>query len=118
MTWLKKFAQVAFKIIGVAIGEFPLLNATIGSNAVVQTVEDWITRAYKVILTAEQMFSAAAPGVKMGAAKLKASTPMISALVQDSAHFKGREVKNKTLYTDAVTRLTTALADIGNSYGD
>jgi hypothetical protein len=123
MTWLKKFGLAALKIIGIAIGEFPLLNQSLGSlgtNSVLVAVENDITKIWTVITTAEQMFTPAsvASAVKMGTAKLQATTPFVSAIVQSSTTFKGKSIKNQTLYKDAITRFTAAAADIANAYGE
>lgn len=119
MTFLKKLGEVVLKIIGIASGVMPLIQPALPASAqgVVSTVEDKLNKSLGVIVTAEQMF-AATGAVKAGSAKLQAAKPFISQLMQQTELLVGKTPKNEQAYETAITNLTSAFADVLNSYGD
>lgn len=120
MTTLQKLGSIVLKIVGIAAGELPLIApalppkvATVAAAAV-----DKLDQGLGVITTAEQMFTAAGQGAKTGSAKLQAATPFVAALVQQTDTLVGKKPKDEAGFEKACTALTSALADIMNSYGD
>jgi hypothetical protein len=109
------------KIVGIAAGFIPMVNPLIpaGSQGTALNVEDKLQKGINVLITTEQMFAAAyGPDAKMGSDKLKAATPFIAQIIQQTDLLIGKKPKNEQLFQDASTRLTAALADVLNSYGD
>ena len=119
MTFLKKIGQVVLKIIGIATGVLPLIQGAFPqAGQAVQTVEDKLNKALGVIVTTEQMFTAVSQAPGQGSAKLKAATPYIATLIQNTDLLIGKKPKDEQQFETAATALTSALADILNSYGD
>lgn len=119
MSFLKKFGTIVLKIIGIATGMLPILQGALpaGSSATVGTIEDKLNKALSVIVTAEQMFTAAGTQ-KAGSQKLLAATPFVATLIQNTDLLIGKKPKDEAKFTTASTALTSALADILNSYGE
>lgn len=116
MTFLKKLGTVILRIIGISNAVLPIIEQAAPQSA---PIADRLTQAFNVVVTTEQMFTAAfGPDAKKGSDKLKAATPFVAALVQQIDLVAGRKPKDETLFADASTRLTSALADILNSFGD
>lgn len=121
MSFLKKLGTIVLKIIGVASGLMPLIQGSLtgGAAATVSTFEDKLNKALGVIVTAEQMFAAAHDAASgKGSDKLKAATPFVAALIQNTELLIGKKPKDEAKFEAASTALTSALADILNSYGD
>lgn len=121
MTFLKKLGTVVLKIVGIATGMLPLIQSALPATAatVVGTVDDKLNKALGVITTAEQMFTAVnGVATKTGSAKLQAATPYVAALIQSTETLVGKTPKDPAKFEAAATALTSALADIMNSYGD
>jgi len=119
MTFLKKLGTVVLKIVGVLTGFMPLVESITPSAATVQSVEDKLGEAFNVIVTAEQMFAASSDGANgLGSQKLKAATPFVAKLVQNTALLSGKTPKDEALFESSCTNLTAALAGILNSYGE
>lgn len=78
-----------------------------------------LSAAFGIIATTEQLF-AAAYGVdsKKGSDKLRAAQPQIAQLILQTDLFVGKKPKDEALFQDATTRMTAALADVFNSFGD
>jgi hypothetical protein len=121
--YMKKFLSflgTVVRIIGQASGFVPLVNQVVPSKDApeVQNIEDKLSKIFGVVITAEQMFTAAY-GVdsKKGSDKLKATTPFVAQLVQAAPILAGKKIENEQLFEDACTRLTAAAADILNSLG-
>lgn len=120
---MKKFLSVLgsiVKIVGQVSGFIPLVNQIVpqagtGTGAV---VEDKLQKSLNAIVTVEQTFQAAFGGdAKLGSDKLKAATPFVAQIIQQTDLLIGKHPKDEAAFTDAATRLTAALADILNSYG-
>lgn len=110
MSLLKKIGSWVLKIVGiwpsVAGLVSPGLAGTIGSLlAVITTVEQTFTAAYGI-------------DGKKGSDKLRAATPFVAQLIQQTDALVGKKPKDEAMFQDAATRLTAALADILNSYGE
>jgi len=119
MTFLKKLGLIVLKIVGIASGVMPLVEAAIPQTAGTAAAEDKLAKSFDVIVTVEQAFAAAfGADAKKGSDKLKAAVPFVAALIQKTDLLIGKHPKDEALFADAVTRLTAALADILNSYGD
>jgi hypothetical protein len=114
MTFLKKLGQVVLKLIGLWTGFAPLIGQATGASPTAVKVEDKLSQAFNVIITAEQMY-ASAEG-KTGGQKLQAASPFVAQLIQQVDLLSGKHPKNEALFQDAVTRLTAALADVLNSF--
>ena len=118
MTFLKKLGQVLLKIAGVATGIIPLIAPLIPGAAAPAVITD-VSNIAGVIVTVEQMFAAAyGTDAKMGSDKLKAAVPFVSQIIQHTAPFAGKSIKNQPLFTQAVTQITSSFADLLNSLGD
>jgi hypothetical protein len=126
MSFLKKFGEIVVRIVDAItnMNLLPLLQgalskSTTGVVSTVTKVVDRLTAAVNALITAEQMFKAAGQE-KSGSAKLKAATPYVAALVHDAiSELKpGAKPKDAAAFEDACTRITAALADALNSYGD
>jgi hypothetical protein len=112
MTWLKKVGQYALKIIGL----WPVVAPFVAK--LVPGV-DIVSQIVGVVVAVEQMFTAASdPNAKTGSQKLKAATPQVAQLIQSTAFFQGKAVKNEALAEQAYTNITSAFADLLNAYGD
>ena len=119
MTFLKKLGTILLKIVGIASGFIPLVQQTVSGSPTGTKVVNEITQLFGIITTGEQMFTNAfGKDAKLGSDKLKAATPFVAQLVQQSDLLVGKKPQNEQLFEDACTRLTTALADILNSYGE
>ena len=120
MNFLTKLGQVVLKIVGVATGLMPLIQNALPAKeaAVTGTVVDKLNSALGVIVTAEQMFTAAGQQAKSGSAKLAAATPYVAQLIQQTDLLTGKKPKDEAAFTAASTKLTSALADILNSFGE
>lgn len=120
LTFLKKIGQILV-VVGRVSGFLPLIQTSLptGIQGVTATIEDKLQKAMGVIVSVEQIFTAAfGMGAQKGSDKLKAATPFIAQLIQNTDLLIGKKPKNEALFADASTRLTSALADILNSYGD
>jgi|SRR5581483_2101349 len=117
MTFLKKLGTVILKVVGLITGFAPLVNQYVDTSKVAPLVTDKLNQALNVIVTAEQMF-AAAGAQKAGSQKLAAASKFVAQIIQQADILVGRKPQNEALFEDASTRLTSALADILNSYGD
>ncbi len=118
MSFLKKLGQV-LKVVGVVSGSLPLIEPALPSSAqkAVGTVNDKLQQALGVIVTTEQ--AAVASGAQMtGSQKLAAATPFVAQLIQQTDLLVGKKPKDEAKFTAAATQLTSALADILNSFGD
>jgi hypothetical protein len=119
---MTKFLSVLgkiIKIVGIAAGFIPLVNTLLPAAATgtATLVEDKLQKVVNVVITAEQMFAAAyGPNAKMGSDKLKAATPFVAQIIQQTDLLIGKKPKNEQLFEDASTRLTAALADILNAF--
>lgn len=124
MTWLKKFGQVMLKIVAIATGVAPLIQQVIPASAQpteAKVVSD-LTLISNEVMTAEAMFAAISdPKEKMGSDKLKAATPFVSQIIQQwlqSQTAIPKKIQNETLFTQAVTGITSNFADLLNSLGE
>ena len=118
MTFLSKLGKVLLKVAEIATGFAPLVNQYIPqTKEVTPKIEDKLNQALNVVVTAEQMFESAGLQ-KSGSQKLAAASKFVTQIVQQADLLVGRHPKNEALFADASTRLTAALADILNSYGD
>jgi hypothetical protein len=116
VTFLKKLGTIILKVIGIATGFAPLVNQYVpGTEKVVAKADDKLNQALAVIVTAEQMF-AAAGATKSGPDKLKAASAFVAQLVQQADMLAGRHPKDEAKFSASVQNLTSALADILNSY--
>lgn len=124
MSFLKKLGAVVLKIVGIETGLLPLIQSGIqvavpgntSAGAVVAKVDSEFQKVVSVITTAEQMFTAASgPDAKTGADKLKAATPFVAGLIQQSEIMVGKKVKDSAKFETAVTAITSAFADLLNS---
>jgi len=120
MTFLQKLGSIVTRIVGIVTGVMPLIAPALPAAAskVATTVEDKLNSALNVCVTAEQMFTAAGTGGKTGSAKLAAATPFVSQLIQQTDLLTGKKPKYEVKFTTACTQITSALADVLNSFGD
>jgi len=119
MTFLTKLGTIVLKIVGIASGMLPLIAPALGTkdSAIASTVADKLNQALGVISTSEQVFASAGTA-KAGSAKLQAATPFIAALIQNTDTLIGKKPKDEAEFTTACTALTSALADVMNSFGE
>jgi hypothetical protein len=120
MNFLKKLGTVVLKMVGIATGLMPLIQQELPAQAaaVAGTVVDKLNQGLGVIVTTEQMFTAVSQASGQGSAKLQAATPFIAGLIQQTDMLTGKKPKDEAAFEAATTKLTSALADILNSYGD
>lgn len=120
MNFLKKLGTVVLKIVGIASGLMPLISNELPAKdaAIAGTVVDKLNQGLGVITTTEQMFTAVSQASGQGSAKLKAATPFIAGLIQQTDMLVGKKPKDEAKFEAAATALTSALADILNSYGE
>ena len=118
MSFLKKFGLGFLKVVGVIAGVTPLIQVPI-SQASVDGVLDKITQMFNVIMSVEAMFVAAYGTVSgLGSDKLKAAVPFIAQLLQTSAPFIGKKIKDPVLFEKACTGIASTLADALNALGE
>ena len=119
MTFLKKFAAIALRVIDAItnMNFLQLLPATTAAKAA--AAMDRLVNAIKILQTADAMFSAAGQE-KAGSAKLKAVTPFIAALVHDAVNElkPGAKPKDEAAFEAACAGMSGNLADALNAYGD
>lgn len=119
MTFLKKVGTILLKIVGIVSGVIPLIQQSLPGTGTETQVVDKLNQAFGVIITTEQAFAAAfGVDAKKGSDKLKAAMRFVAQLVQRVDILSGKKPQDEVLFEDASTRLTGALADILNSYGD
>jgi len=120
VNFLKKLGTVVLKIVGVATGLMPLIDNMIPAKdaVAVNTTVDKLNQGLGVIVTTEQMFTAVSQASGQGSAKLKAATPFVAGLIQQTDMLVGKKPKDEAKFEAAATALTSALADILNSYGE
>jgi hypothetical protein len=112
MPWLKKIGTVVLKIVGLWDAVAPLAGRLIPGAGE-------ITAIVSVLASAEQMFAAAfGADAKKGSDKLRAATPFVAQLIQASAAFQGKTLKDGKLAEQAFTQITSAFADLLNAYGE
>ena len=124
MSWLKAFGQIMNKVAGAAAsiaGLEPLvrvlLPASVTQNQTFQKVDNTLSKIFGAIVTAEVMVTAInGPNVKSGGDMLKAATPIVSQLLSTCELFTGKEIKDPVKHAKAVQDVTSALADLLNSY--
>ena len=118
MSFLKKLGQV-LKIVGQVSGFVPMVEPILPPNAqkVVQAANDKLQQALSVVVTVEQAAVASGAGLT-GSQKLAAATPFVAQIIQQADMLVGKKPKDEAKFQDASTRLTSALADILNSFGD
>jgi hypothetical protein len=120
VNWLKKLGSIVLKVVGIETGLMPLISNVLPPKdaAVVTTVTDKLNQGLGVIATTEQMFTAVSQASGQGSAKLKAATPFVAGLIQQTDMLAGKKPKDEAKFEAAATALTSALADILNSYGE
>lgn len=121
MNFLKKLGTIALKVVGIASGFMPLAQATASASGSQQAtnVVDKMGQAFGAVVSVEQVFAAAfGPDAKKGSDKLKAATPFVAQIIQQIDLLAGKKPKNEALFQDATARMTAAMADILNSFGE
>jgi len=121
MTWLKKIGQVVLKIVGIAIGDLPILQQLIPQSPNVVAAENQVGALFNIIITAEQMFTAAnGPDAKTGSQKIAAATPFIASLLESAlAELPAKlKVQDQVKFKVAVTQIASGLADALNACGE
>jgi len=118
MSFLKKLGQI-LKVVGVVSGFLPLIEPALPQSAqkVVSTANDKLQQAFGVIVTTEQAAVASGAGLT-GSQKLAAATPFVAQLIQQTDLLIDKKPKDETKFQTAATQLTSALADILNSFGE
>ncbi len=124
MSWLKKFGQIMNTAGGIAAslaGLEPLAKAflpkTVTENATFQRIDHSLSDIFGAVVTAEVMIGAiTTDATKSGTDKLKAATPLVAQIVKTSQTLAGKEVKDQAKFDKAVLDLTSAVADLLNSY--
>lgn len=112
MSFLKKVGSLALKMVGL----WPTLAPVIGK--LVPGMSE-VSQIVGVLVSVEQMFTAAnAPGAQTGSQKLRAAAPQVAQLIQATAFFQGKAIKDEKLAEQAFTNITSAFADLLNAYGD
>lgn len=112
MSWLKKIGVVALKIVGLWNVVAPLAGKLIPGAGEIGSIAN-------VIVAVEQVFAAAyGADAKKGSDKLKAAAPQIAQLIQASAYFQGKAIKNEALAEKAFTEIASGFADVLNAYGE
>ena len=116
MPFLKKLGQIV-QIVGRVAGFIPLAQNFVPQSARAEfnTGVDKLNQAMNVLVTVEQTFTAAGTAAN-GADKLKAATPFVAQLIQQSDLLVGKHPKDEAKFTAGCTQLTSALADILNSF--
>lgn len=112
MSLLKKIGVVALKMVGLWNVVAPLAGKLLPGGAEIGSIVN-------VVVTTEQLFAAAyGTEGKKGSDKLRAATPQVAQLIQASAFFQGKAIKDEKLAEQAYTNITSAFADLLNAYGD
>lgn len=112
MTWLKKIGMVVLKITGIWQDVAPLIGKLIPGAGEVSSIVG-------VLVSVEQLFTAAfGADAKKGSDKLRAATPQVAQLIQASAFFQGKALKDEKLAEQAYTQITGGFADLLNAYGE
>jgi hypothetical protein len=119
MSWLKTFGQVMAKVGAVAAaaaGFEPLLGLVPGiPGATLQKVNSTFGNIVKTIGTVEAV-SVSINAASTGADRLKAATPLVAEILKGSEELAGRTIKDQAKHDAAVTAITSAVADLLNSY--
>jgi ribosomal protein L1 len=124
MNWLKTVGSVVLKIVGLWTGLDPLLSRLIPGadtpGTTTNKIYDKLDLAIQQAGLVEQVFvSAFGPDNKMPSEKLKALTPYVAQLIQNSEALSGFHVKqeNEAKFEIAVAGIASNLADALNCFG-
>lgn len=117
MTFLGVLGNIV-KYIGIAEGFIPLVQQAVpGKTATtLGTIQDKLNQGLGVIVTTEQAFTNIGKQDGSGPDKLKAAAPFIAQLIQQTDLLTGKKPKDEAAFIKATTDLTSALADVLNSY--
>lgn len=118
MSFLTKLGQI-LRIVGTVSGFIPLIEPVLPQSAqkTVSNINDKLQQAFSVIVTTEQAAVASGAGLT-GSQKLAAATPFVSQLIQQTDLLTGKKPKDEAKFQSAATQMTSALADILNSFGE
>lgn len=113
MTFLKKLGQIFLEGLQLWTGFAPLVQASIpGSANVVATVSKDLTEIGNIVVQAEAMGQALG---QTGQQKLAGAAAAATQIILNSAMLSGHQIANPQLFSQGVTDLTSAVAEILNS---
>lgn len=118
---MKSFLSVLgkiVKVVGVVSGFVPLVGqiAGPGGKPVLDATQDKLDKAVNVIVSVEQAFANIGEAQGSGSKKLAAAVPFVAQIIQQVDLLSGKKPKDEAKFTAAATALTSALADILNSF--
>jgi hypothetical protein len=112
MSWLKSVGAIALKIVGLWPKVAPLVAMAIPGGSEIGGIVN-------ILLSTEQLFTSAyGANAKKGSDKLRAAAPQVAQLIQASAMFQGKAIKDEALAEKAFTAITSDFADLLNAYGE
>lgn len=118
MNFLKKLGAVLINVVGIVAGVGPLINKFLPAKAagVEGTVIDKLTSIGQVVVTAEQMITAASdPNAKTGPQKLAAARPFVKQLILSSELVAGHHVQDDAMLTSGVDDIIGGIVKVLNS---
>ena len=111
MSFLKKLGLAILKGVGIASGIEQFLPARAATET--GKIVGELQQIGGIVVTAEGMIGAI--GGANGATKLKAATPFVAQLIQQSELVAGKKIKNEELFIQGCTSITSGAADVLNS---
>lgn len=118
MSFLKKFATTALKVVGVASGFLSLTQGAVQGTPAADTVQkitDDFTKIAGAIVTVETVVTAVGNPALSGPDKLRAAVPLVAQVIQQSEIMVGHKIKDEAKFTKAVEGIASNMADLLNS---
>jgi hypothetical protein len=118
MTLLQKIGVGILKGIGL-VQAFMGMGAMVypGAGSTIAHATDDLTKVFGAVQTVEAVIGAISdPAAKTGPQKLKAVTPLIAQIVQQTETVAGRTLKNEALFIQGCTKMGDGAADIMNAF--
>lgn len=118
MSFLKKFAATALKVVGVASGFLPLVQGAVAGTPAANTVQqitDDFTKIAGCVVTVETVITAVGNNALTGPDKLRAAVPLVAQVIQQSEIMTGRKIHDEAKFTKAVEGIASNMADLLNS---
>ena len=122
MKFLTKLGQIMLRVVNIGteiMAGIPLIQPYLPAkvNTTIQSVEDRLKGIFSAVITTEQMAASLTPGLS-GSQKLQIAKNFVIPIIQSVETIEGKKPKDEAAFEKACTDLTSAVADILNSFGD
>lgn len=114
---MNKVAGAAATVAGFEPFLTAFLPKKVLDSGVYQKIDKTFDGIVSALGTAEVMVTAInGPNAKSGGDKLKAAAPLIAQIIHSSEALAGKEIRDQAMHDKAILDLTSAAADLLNSY--